>query len=68
MAKNEKSIFQGLGRREKVIWRALVFQLFQFQLGFRGSVLLQTSLIILYNYLIINNIYNKRHELIPLEN
>ena len=44
-----------------------VFQLFQFQLGFRASVLFQNPFIRIYNYLIISKLYNRRQELAPLE-
>ena len=34
-----------------------VFQLFQFQFDFRGSVVFQNTFLILYNYLIISILY-----------
>ena len=36
-----------------------VFQLFQFQFGFKGSVMLQTLFIKYYNYLILSKLYNE---------
>ena len=46
---------------------AKVFQLFQFQFDFRGSVRFQNPLLILYNYLIISKLYIMIEKLIPSE-